>query len=266
MRDPGLYDEIPEEEYHADRRSLSVSGAKSLLQAPALYQWRLDHPEQRDYFDFGSAAHAYMLGTGREVRLVPDVISWRTSAAQEQRDAIRAEGAIPVLEPDWQKIEDMGEALTRHKMASTLLSDGKPEVSMYAVDPHTGVLRRGRVDYLTEEVVVDYKTASSAEPGAFAAACARYGYDMQAAWYLDVLEALGEARGGFAFVVQEKDPPYLVEVYTLDELAEERGRRRNRRALDLFRECSETDSWPGYTGQDYTELSLPSWALREEGL
>jgi hypothetical protein len=31
---PGFYDDIPEGEYHADRESLSISGAKVLLRSP----------------------------------------------------------------------------------------------------------------------------------------------------------------------------------------------------------------------------------------
>jgi hypothetical protein len=265
MPEPGLYDALPEDEYHADRESLSVSGAKDLLRAPALYQWRLDHEEQRDYFDFGSAAHAHLLQTGRDVERV-EADDWRSAAARAERDRIRDEGKIPVLAKEWQQIQDMGEAISHHRMASALLSDGRPEVSAYAVDPETGILRRGRFDYLTPEVVVDYKTTASAEPSAFAASCARYGYDQQAAWYLDLCSLLGEDRDGFAFVAQEKTEPYLVEVYSLDEAAEERGRRRNRRALDRFQHCLETDHWPGYTDAAFTELSLPRWAMYEEGM
>jgi hypothetical protein len=265
MRDPGLYRDVPEDDYHSDHFSLSVSGAKLLLQAPALYQWRLEHPEVRDYFDFGAAAHSYILGTGRQVVPV-DALDWRTIAVREERDRIRGEGKIPVLMSDWERIDAMADAITHHRMASNLLSDGDPEVSAYALDPETGILRRGRIDYLNPEVVVDYKTTVHAEPGAFATSCARYGYDMQAAWYLDLCQALGEERGGFAFIAQEKEPPYLVEVYTLDDLAEERGRRRNRRALEVFRRCLEEDDWPGYTGLDFTEIGLPRWALMEEGL
>lgn len=265
MPEPGLYDGIPEDEYHGDPESLSVSGAKDLLRAPALYQWRQDHPEEHDYFDFGSAAHAYLLGAGRPVESV-DAADWRSAAARAERDRIRDEGAIPVLVQEWARIQDMADAVSHHRMASSLLSGGQPEVSAYAVDDETGILRRGRFDYLTAEAVVDYKTTASAEPSTFATACARYGYDMQAAWYLDLCDDL-QPRDAFAFVAQEKTEPYLVQVYVLDASAEERGRRRNRRALNLFQHCLETDNWPGYTDDAvFTELSLPRWAMAEEGM
>jgi len=265
MPEPGLYAQIPEADYHGDPHSLSVSGAKDLLRAPALYQWRLTHPEERDYFDFGSAAHAHLLGTGRDVVAV-DAPDWRTADARAERDRIRAEDRVPVLEQDWRRIEDMADAVSNHPLASSLLSGGQPEVSAYAIDPHTGILRRGRFDYLGPDAIVDYKTTTSAEPSQFAKSCANYGYDMQAAWYLDLCTLLGEDRAAFAFVAQEKTEPYLVEVYALDDAAEERGRRRNRRALETFQRCLEADHWPGYTDAAYTELALPRWAMYEEGM
>jgi hypothetical protein len=265
MREPGFYDDIPEREYHADAESLSVSGAKLLLRAPALYVYRLTHAEYRDEFDIGSAAHQLVLGTGPEIVDV-GADDWRTKAAQSKRDELRDEGAIPLLSKDYRRVHEMSEALSSHGFATKLLSNGVPELSAYAVDEPTGIMRRGRFDLFGSDVLVDYKTAASAQPEAFAASVARFGYDMQASWYLDLAESLGERRDGFAFVVQEKDPPYLVEVYDIDELALERGARRNRRALDLFERCLIDDEWPGYTGQMFTTLHLPRWALAEEGL
>ena len=40
----GFHEAIPEAEYHADRDSLSVSGAKTLLKAPAIFRHQQDHP------------------------------------------------------------------------------------------------------------------------------------------------------------------------------------------------------------------------------
>jgi hypothetical protein len=94
----GFHDDIPEAEYHAHQGSLSVSGAKVLLKAPALFKWQQDHPVHKDVFDFGSAAHALVLGVGAPLHVV-HADSWRTKAAQEERDKARAEGSIPLLEP-----------------------------------------------------------------------------------------------------------------------------------------------------------------------
>jgi len=66
-------------------------------------------------------------------------------------------------------------------------------------------------------IIVDYKTAASANPRRFAKSVAEYGYHQQAAWYIDGLEQItGAADAAFLFVVQQKDPPWLVSVCQLD--------------------------------------------------
>ena len=245
-RPPGFYDGVEEHLYHADPVSLSVSGAKTLLRSPARYRWQQEHRVHRDAFDFGSAAHALVLGVGAPIYTV-DADSWRTKAAQEERDAARARGETPLLTADWLTVRDMADALSGHTLAMRLLNEGRPEVSAYAIDEPTGVTRRCRFDWLGPSVLTDYKTAASSDPIDLAGrygAIRRYRYDMQAAWYLDLARDLGHPAAAFAFIVQEKTAPYPVTVAYVDEDDLEDARADNRRALDTFRRCVDTDEWP----------------------
>jgi len=262
MREPGFHDDIPEPEYHADRLSLSVSGAKTLLKAPALFRWRQDNPEHKDVFDFGTAAHELVLGVGPGIAIIP--ATSRAKADQEAhkaaKEAAHAEGKTPVTAEQYERIEAMADALSHHETAMRLLSEGRPEVSAYCEDDATGVMRRGRFDWLGPTILTDYKSAATVEPWQFAGAVAKFGYHQQAAWYLDLARDLDHPAQAFAFICQEKEAPYLIEVYDLDDAAIARGRELNNRALDLFRRCTEDDEWPGYTGRQFTTLSLPRWA------
>lgn len=264
MKEPGFYDDIPEADYHADRESLSVSGAKTLLKAPALFRHQQDNPVHRDVFDIGSAAHALVLGVGAEI-VVVDADSWRTKAAKELQEAARAEGKTPLLKGDHLRVLAMADALSTHRLAMRLLSDGRPEVSAYALDEPTGVTRRGRFDWLGTSILTDYKTAASAEPDSFVKAAVNFGYHMQAAWYADLARDLGHPADAFAFVVQEKEAPYLVTVIELPEELVTIGRTRNRRALERFRDCTESGYWPGYVPDDeFAQPAAPRWALYSE--
>jgi hypothetical protein len=148
-----------------------------------------------------------------------------------------------------------------------LLSDGQPEVSAYALDEPTGVTRRGRFDWLGRSILTDYKTAASSQPSVFAKAAASNGYHMQAAWYLDLARDLGHPAQAFAFIVQEKTPPYIVTVVELDARAVDRGRELNRRALERFRDCTASGIWPPYVADDtFTTVSLPPWAFYDNDL
>ena len=97
-------------------------------------------------------------------------------------------------------------------------------------------------------------------------AAVNYGYHSQAAWYLDLARDLGHPARAFAFIVQEKEAPYLVTVIELPPELVDIGRRRNRAALERFRDCTESGVWPGYEGEhndDILTVSLPGWAARE---
>lgn len=266
----GIYDGLDEEIYHGEPfvgGSLSSSEARRILEAPARYRWIKDHGEpQKQVWDFGRAAHAEVLGIGGgvEVRDFPD---FKTAKAREWRDDVYAAGGTPMLAKDWETVLDMATALRCHPIAGPLLEPGTgaAEQSLFWQDMATGITRRARIDWLLTRrgrrtLIVDYKTARSAEPRAFARAAAEHGYHCQAPWYIDAVNALvaDAADPAFLFVVQEKDPPYLVSVIELDEEALGIGDADNRRAINTYVECVRTGVWPAYTSQ-IELVALPRW-------
>lgn len=261
---PGLW-ELEEAAYHADTaltpelgRSLSYSGAKTLLRAPALFDHQREHGRaDTDEFDFGHAAHKYILGVGEQVVRV-NAKDWRTKAAQEAKAKAREAGHIPLLLKDVRRALNMAKAVKRHPVVKHILSDGEPERSAFWIDQATGITCRARFDWLRSNAIVDVKTTQDASPSAFAKAVERYRYDMQAAWYQDgALEVTGQLLP-FVFIAVEKDPPHLLAVYTLDETALQAGRASNAEARATFAECESSGQWPGY-GPEIRELSLSRW-------
>ena len=65
----------------------------------------------------------------------------------------------------------------------------------------------------------------------------------------------------FYFIFQSKNPPHLIKVAELDELALEIGRERNAFAREVFRDCTESGVWPDY-GDDIETISLPAYEVR----
>lgn len=272
ITEPGVYPDVTAEEYHADPvpgGSLSSTGARKLLppSCPALFHHEQQHGrEPKAHFDLGHAAHRLVLGDGPT--LVPlDFADWRTKAARAERDAVRADGSVPLLADDYAQVQAMAAALRDHPFASRLFTPGtgRPEQTLVWRDQPTGVMCRARLDWLRAKgrgrlVVPDYKTTRSAEPTAIQRAVHEYGYHQQAAWYLSGVHALGLADDAvFVFAFQEKTAPYLVTVVELDAMALRIGAARNRRALDIYRECTASGRWPGYR-DDVAHLSLPPWA------
>lgn len=258
MRAPGFHSDIPEADYHGDRDSLSVSGAKVLLKAPALFRWQQDHPVHKNVFDFGTAAHRLVLGVGCDLivhEYDPEKVKSpkATKAWKDQQGEVRKAGNVLLLPEEHATVTAMADQLSSHSLATRLLSEGEAEVSAYAVDEATGIMRRGRFDWLGPRVLTDYKTAASVDPRDLAGrygVVKKLGYDSQAAWYTDLARDLGHPASAFAFIFQAKEPPFLVTVaYVRDDDLWE-ARARNRHALERFRDCRDSGLWPGYLNDD----------------
>lgn len=266
----GVTDQIvynmPDNEYHS-RPELSSTEARLLLQSPAKYRWRKDNPPLIDdspKFDIGKAVHAKVLGQGADV-VVVNADDWRTKAAREAREDARAQGKAPLLTREFEAVNTMAESVLAHPTARALLSQpGDSEVSLFAnVD---GVPCRARFDFLPRPagrriVAADLKTTTDASPAAFEKSVATYGYDTQAAWYLDLHAAItGDDTAAFTFVAIEKEPPYLVAVYQLPTQWLEMGATKTIHARKLWTECTSTGVWPGYANE-VRLLIPPTWAV-----
>ena len=281
----GWYSRIPDTVYHADRASLSSSGARRLMppSAPAIFKAAQDEPPKpKPHYDFGHAAHKMVLGEGSDLFVLDPVIHGRTKEGKVAQNP----AATSMWKAADQKARQMGKScITKeqmgiaqimagrvfaHPIAAKLLDidNGVAEYSGYWHDDETSVRLRLRPDWVYtpqrgRAIYVEYKSAISAEPKEFEKSVGTFGYHCQAAWQLDGLaEVEVSDDAAHLFIVQQKTPPFLVSVVQLDPEAIELGRRQNRRAIDIYAECSDRNQWPGYGTGIYT-ASLPGWLVKQ---
>ncbi|WP_282084079.1 PD-(D/E)XK nuclease-like domain-containing protein [Streptomyces tendae] len=265
--EPGLYD-IDAELYHSDpipSGSLSSSGARKLVaECPAKFKHWLDNPQpQSKALELGTAAHKLVLDDGPALVLV-DAEKWNTNAIKAEVAAIRAGGGIPLKRHELEQVEAMAAALRNDPEAVRLLEPGSGVAEQSAFWEDNGVWRRARFDWLRNDgQIVDYKTARSCKREDLEKAFHEHGYAQQQEWYIDAGVALDVAdpEQPFQFVLQEKDPPYLVVVTTCDPMARGIGRHLNEVALNTYAICRESGEWPGYLPNPMT--ALPTWVERQ---
>jgi exodeoxyribonuclease VIII len=226
-----------------------------------LHYWHLMHDtpkEDTKAMQFGRAVHARLLK--------PDSFSDEYAAAPECDRRTKEGKAIwnELMETGKEIIssDDMNAILAMEKefnaVRSTLF-DMKfigTEVPLFWTDDETGVDCKGRLDAITDEYVIDYKTTTDASTGAFHREALRYGYDLQAAMYMDAARANGYNPKGFVFIVQEKNAPYLINIIRAGDAFLDRGRWLMRDLLMKYKECRDSDKWPGY---GVNELILNEW-------
>lgn len=263
--EPGLYFDLPEEEYHR-RPELSNSRAKLLVppSTPLAFQHEMSQPEKRArHFDLGKAVHAKVLGTPLDVEVVQkvtvkkdrvDAEDYNTKSAQDHRDEVYARGATPLLRREVEQVDAMAEAVLANPDARTIMEfPSRPEVSAFWQCSETGIECRARIDWLPEPqdgrrlILADVKTTGiSAWPASFIRQAGDLLYDMQAAWYRDAAITLGlDPDPVFLFVVVESNAPHDVSVVRLHDAARARGEALMDKTRRIYAECMATGHWPG---------------------
>lgn len=249
--------DMPEVEYHA-HPALSSTGARRLLEAPAVYHYWRNNPEPpKEEFDIGTLVHSKVLGVGASIDVIPDEIlasngAMSTKAAKEFVAESRAAGRIPMRSGQARQVDRIAESVLKHPTARAFLeAGGDRELSVFSKDPATGVEQRARFDLMTGETrqgvfAVDLKTTEgSASLPAFTRTVGNYGYHIQETWYDEVARAAGMDPFRFLFIVVEKKPPYMVGLTILSAKWIEMGRESTARARRVFAECTQSGVWPG---------------------
>ena len=235
-----------------------------------LHYWHLMHDTPREdtaAMKFGRAAHAAILTPAaykKDFAIMPN-IDRRTKAGKEQYEEFckQTEGREIIGQDDALVIKQMTSVFRKTPAAAELLKTcRKRERALYWQDQETGVDCKGRIDAIRDDCVIDYKTAANAETNAFKREALKYGYDLQAAMYMEAARANGYDPKNFYFIVQEKNPPYLINVIQAGEAFIDRGTWIMRELLKLYKKCRDTDTWPGY-GENV--LILNEWeAMSDE--
>ena len=238
------YDNIP-----AVRRS----DLWEIRKSPAHYLYKVTNPEEPTAaLLFGTAAHKYILEPDTfwdEYIFVPK-IDRRTKAGKEEYQKIMESGKTPISAEDFEIITKMDAQIKAHPFASALLKTGEHEVPIEWTDENTGEPCKCRPDVITtfdgEDWIVDYKTTTSCMDGAFEKSCRMYGYKLQAGMYSEGVFCTTFRDCKFAFVAQEKTPPYAVRVYVCDEGFRLEGQDLFHELIGIYHQCKESGEWPGY--------------------
>ncbi len=274
--EPGIYPGISFDEYFG-WSAVNASTLKRFSKTPAhVHHWLLNGGEDdaTPSMDLGWLLHLAVLEPERfeaEVVVAPP-ISKRTNVGKAQWHEFEEKnhGKVLVREDEFGSVKAMARALHAHPKAGEFLRvQGLNELSIVWDDKDTGVRCKARIDRLAhlEEwpITGDFKSTKDASPHAWERDIAKYAYDLQGAHYLAGLEAHFPIQSGapfrrFVHFIVESEPPYCVAVRELDERTLEEAGIKRRRYLRLWRSCTDSGVWPGYS-PNIEPASLPRWAF-----
>jgi exodeoxyribonuclease VIII len=283
-----------ETETYASIRGVNWSSLKYISVSPRMYRYRLANPEPRKKsYVIGGAIHCMVLepetfadryvvldaATIREhapprsskegKALVAEHPEFATSAmTSEEYQAACVALAFPGREAISDKQYDTcvaaSSAVMEHRVARDLLRAGIAEESVTWTDPDTGLLCKGRLDYLRPDLIIDLKSSRDPSPAKFERDTVNYGYASQVAFYHDGAMAAKRCTGAslpHIIAVRAKDD-FDVACFRLTREAYETGRAIYRSLLQRLAECTAADYWPG-VAPELRSLELPPWAVTQ---
>lgn len=282
----GLVYDLDEQIYHR-LPGLSSTGAKKILKSSAHFKHYISHPQEpKAEFDLGASVHSKTLGVGATIAVYPDgtgdetfvfegtemdnVLATNGAASTKSAKAFEADarsrGLIPVKRAEARKVDLIVESVLANPTARKLFEFGNPEVSMFAIDPVTQLLQRGRTDWLGRRIVDLKTTAGEASEEAFAKDAFRLGYDIQFAHYEHIYNLITGDTLPYLWVVVETSAPYLTGIHRLGDDEILMARRRAQLARERYARGMETGEWPGYTtrgGGPIGILRAPVWNINQ---
>ena len=230
-----------------------------------LHYWHLMHDTPRKdtpAMKLGRAVHARLLQpeTFDDGYVVVPDCDRRTKAGKALWTDLLETGKELISGEDMETILAMEKEFANIRKAPFWKSP-ETEIGLTWTDSESGVACKARLDAITDDYVIDYKTTTDASTAAFQREALKYGYDLQAAMYLDAARANGYSPKGFIFIAQEKTAPYLINIIHAGSAFLDRGAWIMRDLLAKWKECSESGVWPGY-GEN--ELVLREWEVMDD--
>lgn len=173
-------------------KSIDQSQLKQFLKNPAdwAYHRLNDDHKPTDAMKFGTAFHAYLLGTSDVVSL-PEGESFRSKDNQKWRDEQLEAGNIIVSYSDMQLLKRMKEGIEQTSLMPEypdymeIIEQGTKEQCIEWKDRQTGLMLKAKPDLIPvgTDYLVDLKTAQKADAESFAKEVINYGYHIQTVFY-----------------------------------------------------------------------------------
>jgi hypothetical protein len=244
--------------------AVNFSTLKHILTSPAHYRAELEaERKETPALLLGTLVHAVIL----ERTPLADICAIKPpemSLATKEGKAWKAEQAgKPIIsDADADHIVGMARSVAANPHAVAMLQ-GCPQREQPMFASVRGVESKALIDAFgtdgEEWVICDLKTTDDASPDAFARKVEGYHYDMQAAFYSEILSLNYqiECQPHFYWLTVEKAPPYTCAVHSAVDWMEA-GHEKVRRALSRLKECRATNQWPQPWG-GINILKRPAW-------
>ena len=230
------------DQYHS-HDSISASGLKTIYKK-SVYHFLNQRFKETPAMALGTAVHQAMLEPNDfyDVYHVIDKIDKRTKAGKEEykKQLDMANGRIVMESDNHDIIKHILKKFRENDLAQKYCK-GEIELSHYLKYENIDVRVRPDCVNRISNFISDVKTCQDNSPDAFKRDVYKWGYHLQAAFYMDML-----GINNFKFIAVTTTYPHTVEVYTLDDDTIEFGRNAWKQAFSKWQVYKETNQPPSY--------------------
>lgn len=253
---------MTEKEYR-QAEGVNKSTLWELRKSPAHYRYCLTHDrEDTPALRIGRAIHAAVLtptAFKREWAVIPARIDRRTKTGKEEYALFMQEneGKEFLSDDESELVKRISKAVRGNKAAAALLKGTKREKPLFWTNDD-GIRFKCRADALKAGIMIDLKTTTDASTEAFTREALKYGYDVQAAHYIEGYQYMNGGKvPAWYFIAVEKAEPFAVNIIKAGLDFIDHGIVRRNRLIDSLKECWNTEQYPDY---GINEMIMPKWA------
>ena len=257
---------------YQESEGLNHSSLKNLYppNTPLDFWWHKHHPRKpTDSQNFGSAAHIAVFEHERfdDAIVIAPQCDRRTKAGKEEYNAFldTASGKIILTQEELDSCFYIIEACQNHEILKDYLADKNAKYEVSGYFDYKDVPLKFRTDYMNPEIklILDLKTTKAGHKRSFQRSVLDFCYHSQAAFYLlGMQEITGETWSDFLWITIESGAPHKIYIWEPDTSWLIHAMNLIDNALDVYKECIRTNSYPGVPAEINT-LEIPHFLLGE---
>jgi len=260
----GIHADISNEDYHAAKvikglPAVSSSFVKAWYKTTP-YHATADLPDKKSTaLDIGTAVHSWALEG-----VVPIKGTERRAGKEWQaaKDKAAEENTVALNIADYEKVEQCVEALYNNPHIKLLLEHKKRVCEASVFVKHEKLCLKARPDlYIQSQgIIADIKTTQSANPYEFEQRTMdKFGYTIQAAFYVKTLTLAKLPVKRFLFINVEKEPPFATSIVEVGSKLIEYGTTVVDNVLAEIQVAEKTQDYSTGWPPVYVANDLPGW-------
>jgi len=250
---------------YADAPGINYSNLKTIDLSASKFLWEKNNPRPKSAaMEIGSAIHAAVLEPEvfAETYISRPKFDRRTKAGKEASELFEKENENKICldASDLAVVNHVADRVRNCRNYGDFFNAGQKEKSFFSTDEILFIQKKCRIDnYIPGNFIVDLKTTDCASKEVFERDIYKYGYHIQAAYYVDIIRELTGKELCFVIVAVEKSKDCDMNAFMIGSDALKAGREKYRAWLQTYAACLKNDSWPGYP-RHVNIFSLPAWA------